>query len=117
MDQDNYQENILDVTKLNETFMSDSDIIKQILSAFQETAASFEEDFKTLGRAKNKEELSRLVHGLKGSSANIRAGNVARQSAHIQQLIDQNKDYSSEAAELFDSLSQLNDQIIKFKAG
>ena len=111
MDQTPCQDNAIDIIKLNEAFMGDLSIIRQILSAFQETVANFQQDFKNLVEADDAEQLSRLAHGLKGSAANIRAEKVARQAAHVQMLIDQDQNYSTEAQELFVLLSQLNDKI------
>ena len=82
------QDNIIDIAKLNDAFMGDLSIIKQILSAFQQTFANFEKDFKQLESARDKESLSRLVHSLKGSAANIRAEKVSKQAAHVQVLIE-----------------------------
>lgn len=110
------QNEIIDLAKLNEAFMGDADIIKQILSAFQDTVANFENDFKALDSANDNEQLSRLVHGLKGSAANIRAERVAKQAAYMQQLIDQKKNYAAHVDELLVSLSQLQNQINAIKA-
>ena len=115
MDQSSVQDKVLDIAKLHETFMNDA-VIKQILSAFQETVASFEEDFKALEKAGDSEQLSRLVHGLKGSAANIRAEKVAKQAAHVQHLIDQGQSFSVAIDELLGSLSQLGNQINLIKA-
>lgn len=116
MDQEKFQTQNINIEKLNETFMNDSGIIKQILSAFQETVANFESDFNALHQAKNHEQLSRLVHGLKGSAANIRAETVAKQAAHVQQLIDQKKDYADESVALLSSLTALQLQIDQIQA-
>lgn len=110
------QKDILDITKLKGAFMNDLDIIKQILSVFQDTVKNFEEDFKSLESAGNYEELSRLVHGLKGSSANIRASDVTNMAANLQGLIDQKKDYSDELNPLLDSIAELEKEINKIKA-
>tara|TARA_R110001592_G_scaffold361515_1_gene672352 strand:+ start:2590 stop:2946 length:357 start_codon:yes stop_codon:yes gene_type:complete len=109
-------QNIIDIAKLKETFMGDSNIIKQILSAFQDTVQSFEEEFKTLESECDQEQLSRLVHGLKGSSANIRADSVASQAARLQQLIDQQEEYSEALNLLLASMSLLEQEINKIKA-
>tara|TARA_B100001063_G_C16358120_1_gene354676 strand:+ start:190 stop:546 length:357 start_codon:yes stop_codon:yes gene_type:complete len=111
MDQKKSQTQNLNIEKLNETFMNDSGIIKQILSAFQETVANFASDFKALEQEKNYEQLSRLVHGLKGSAANIRAETVAKHAAQVQKLIDQKKDYVDESVALLSSLTELQVQI------
>ena len=92
MHQTDDPKNVIDIVKLKETFMDDLNIIKQILSAFQDTIQDFEEKFKSLESTGDQEQLSRLVHGLKGSSANIRAENVASQAANLQKLIDQKVD-------------------------
>ncbi len=110
------QENVLDIEKLKDSFMGDLTIIKEILSAFQETVEHFEEEFKTLESAGNREQLSRLVHGLKGSSANIRAESVSSQAANLQKLIDQNKDYSDKVDPLLRSIALLEQAITNIKA-
>lgn len=109
--QDTSQENILDLAKLNETFMGDTEIIKQILCAFQEAVVSFEDEFKQAEGERDKEAMSRLVHSLKGSSANIRAEKVSKEAAHAQGLIDRDQHYNEAMAELFRSVSQLVSQI------
>lgn len=110
------QKEILDIAKLKDAFMDDLAIIKQILGAYQETVQNFEEDFKTLERAGDYEELSRLVHGLKGSSANIRASDVTNMAANLQGLIDQKKNYSDELNPLLKSIAELEKEINKIKA-
>lgn len=106
----------LDVDKLKDTFMGDLNIIKQILNAFQGTLQDFEQEFKTLESSGDREKLSRLVHGLKGSSANIRADKVASQAANLQKIIDQNEDYSKEINPLLESISLLEKEINKIIA-
>ena len=116
MNQMNEQKQVIDLAKLQETFMDDLNIIKQILSAFQDTIQNFEADFKSLESDGDQEQLSRLVHGLKGSSANIRAESVSSQAAHLQKLIDQNEDYSKEVHPLLESISLLEKEINKIKS-
>jgi HPt (histidine-containing phosphotransfer) domain-containing protein len=115
-DQLSDQKNTLDIVKLKAAFMDDLTIIKQVLGAFQDTVQNFEEDFKSLESIGNREELSKLVHNLKGSSANIRAVSVSSQAANLQNLIDQNKDYSDELNPLLESISVLEKEINKIKA-
>ncbi|MFV1872552.1 MAG: Hpt domain-containing protein [Oleiphilus sp.] len=112
----NQSETVLNLAKLNEAFMNDLSIIKQILTAYQETVIDFEQRFKTLEREGNKENLSRLVHGLKGSSANIRAEQVATQAAKLQLMIDQGENYSNEVDPLMMSLNTLEQEINKLKS-
>lgn len=112
----NKQTTILDMVKLKAAFMNDLSIIKEILSAFQETVQCFEEDFKSLERAGNQEQLSSLVHTLKGSSANIRADLVSSNAANLQILIDQKRAYSESFYSLLASISDLEKEIIKIKA-
>lgn len=107
---------VLDLEKLKQTFMGDLDIIKQILGAFQVTIKDFEEDFKRLETEGDQEQLSRLVHGLKGSSANIRAESVASQAAALQKKVDQQEDYSDDLNPLLDSIARLDDEISKIQA-
>mgnify|MGYP000436034007 CR=1 FL=1 len=95
--------------------LGDLNIIKQILNAFQETVQHFEEDFKALESQGDQEQLSRLVHGLKGSSANIRADSVSSQAAKLQKLIDQDEDYTEELNPLLESISLLEQEINKIK--
>jgi HPt (histidine-containing phosphotransfer) domain-containing protein len=115
MNQTNDQKNVIDLAQLKDTFMGDLNVIKQILSAFQDSLQHFEEEFKSLASVGNQDQLSRLVHGLKGSSANIRADNVASQAANLQKLIDQKLDYSNELDPLLNSISLLEDEINKIK--
>ena len=107
--------NQIDIVKLKDAFMGDFTIIKQILSAFQETIEHFEIEFISLEKANDQEQLSRLVHGLKGSSANIRAESVASKAAKLQQSIDQHEDYSEERDVLFESISLLRQEIFFIK--
>ena len=102
---------LLDVEALKAAFMSDMAIIKQILQAFQETFNSFQTEFDTLHQAGKPLELSRLVHGLKGSSANIRVDSLASQAASLQQLIDQKQDYVEAYRILLMTLSRLDQEI------
>tara|TARA_R110001599_G_C12026621_1_gene639582 strand:+ start:132 stop:488 length:357 start_codon:yes stop_codon:yes gene_type:complete len=110
------QKDILDIAKLKDAFMDDLDITKQILGVFQDSVQNFEKDFKSLENAGNHEELSRLVHNLKGSSANIRASDVANMAENLQGLIDQKKDYSDELNPLLESIAELEKEITKIKA-
>tara|TARA_R110002167_G_scaffold13667_5_gene56416 strand:- start:124 stop:480 length:357 start_codon:yes stop_codon:yes gene_type:complete len=110
------QKDILDIAMLKDAFMNDLDIIKQILSVFQDSIQNFEEDFKSLDNAGDHEELSRLVHTLKGSSANIRASDLTNMAANLQGLIDQKKDYSDELNPLLESIAELEKEINKIKA-
>lgn len=107
---------VLDMDKLKDSFMGDLNIIKQILSAFQDTIQDFEKEFKSLEDSGNQTELSRLVHGLKGSSANIRAENVSIQAANLQQRIEQNEDYTDDVNPLLESIALLEQEINKIKA-
>lgn len=116
MNQADQQQTLLNLDMLNAAFMNDLDIIKQILGAYQETITDFEERFKQLENAGDLENLSRLVHGLKGSSANIRAELVASKAARLQQLIDQKADYSEALDPLLSSLNLLEQEIEKIKA-
>ena len=110
------QKDVLDIDKLKDSFMGDLNIIKQILSAFQDTIQNFEKDFKTLENSGDQNELSRLVHGLKGSSANIRAESVSSQAAQLQKRIDQNEDYTDDVHPLMESIALLEEEINKIKA-
>ena len=116
MNQTSDQKDVIDFAMLKDTFMGDLNIIKQILSAFQDTLKDFEEEFKALESTGDQNQLSRLVHGLKGSSANIRADNVASQAANLQKLIDQNEDYSNEMGLLLSSISLLDEEINKIRS-
>ena len=97
--------------ELNEAFMGDVEIIKQILAEFQKTVVNFEKDFRALERVGDKERLSMLVHSLKGSSANIRSETVSKQAALVQNLIDQGQAYAPQFDVLISVLSKLKNEI------
>lgn len=105
------EEQLLDVEVLKVAFMGDVGIIKQILQAFQESFVNFQAEFDALHQAGKLLELSRLVHGLKGSSANIRAQALATQSASLQHKIDQKQDYAEAYRMLLIMLSLLDQEI------
>jgi HPt (histidine-containing phosphotransfer) domain-containing protein len=107
---------ILNMDELGAAFMGDMAIIKQILQAFQETFEHFQRDFECLEQQGKRQEMARLVHGLKGSSANIRAQDVSQQSAKVQERLDQLQDYTESYRTLLDSLSDLNRQITNILA-
>lgn len=107
---------ILDMDALKVAFMDDISIIKQILQAFQDTFKHFQTEFDALHQAGMMQELSRLVHGLKGSSANIRANVLASQAAVLQQQIDQKQDYQEIYRALLMTLSRLDQEIESLKA-
>lgn len=113
---DKQSESVLDLAKLKDAFMNDLGIIKQILIAYQETILDFDQRFKQIENEGDQERLSQLVHGLKGSSANIRAEKVASQAAKLQKLIDQGLDYSQEVDPLLASLNTLEEEINRIKA-
>lgn len=107
---------LLDVEALKAAFMGDMAIIKQILQAFQETFHAFQAEFDALHQAGKQLELSRLVHGLKGSSANIRAQFLANQAASLQHKIEQKQDYADAYRILLITLSRLDQEIESLKA-
>lgn len=107
---------LLDMEALKSAFMGDNFIIKQILQAFQDTFKDFQKEFDRLHMDVKSEELSRLVHGLKGSSANIRANLLSEQAASLQQQIDQNQDYTETYQHLKSTLSRINREIDAFIA-
>lgn len=107
---------LLDMDALKSAFMGDDFIIKQILQAFQDTFKDFQNEFDRLHMDVKSDELSRLVHGLKGSSANIRANLLSAQAASLQQQIDQNQDYTAAYQHLISTLSRLNREINAFIA-
>jgi len=107
---------LLDIEALKAAFMGDMAIIKQILQAFQETFHSFQAEFDSLHKAGKQVEISRLVHGLKGSSANIRAQFLANQAASLQHKIDQKQDYAEAYQILLIMLSRLDQEIESLKA-
>jgi HPt (histidine-containing phosphotransfer) domain-containing protein len=111
------QKAILDMDQLGAAFMRDMTIIKQILQAFQETFEHFHEDFENLQQQGKRQEMARLVHGLKGSSANIRALAVSQQSAELQHQLDQDQDYSKAYHTLLDGLAELSQKIADVLAG
>jgi len=107
----NDQKLVLDMDALKAAFMGDTAIVKQILFAFQDTFRDFQKEFETLHSDAKIIELSRLVHGLKGSSANIRANTLATQAAELQQQIDQEQDYTQTYRHLLVTLSRINQEI------
>ena len=107
---------LLDMNGLKAAFMEDVAIIKQILRAFQDTFRDFPEEFESLHSEAKLTELSRLVHGLKGSSANIRASYLSAQAASLQEQIDQKQDYTETYQHLLSTLSRTNREIDAFTA-
>lgn len=107
---------VLDLDALKAAFMGDDVIIKQILQAFQDTFRNFQSEFDRLHKDAKWQELSRLVHGLKGSSANIRAAELSHQAASLQQQIDQKQDYTEAYHHVLSSLSHIYREIDAFIA-
>ena len=101
----------LDVAKLNEAFMNNQDIIKQILSSFKESFVNFEEEFVEAQYNEDVELMSRLAHGLKGSSGNIRAESLSAQAADLQHKIDNGEKVGVLADEVIAGLKSLISQI------
>ncbi len=107
----NKSETLIDVEALKVNFMGDMDIIKQILQTFLVTYEHFPAEFDTLNKKGDRVELSRLVHGLKGSSANIRAGLLSSQAATLQKSIEQHEDYTQLSEALANTFEQLKKEI------
>jgi len=105
------QNSPINMQKLNEAFMNNMDIIKQILASFQESFNYFEEQFREAEKKGDTEIMSRLAHGLKGSAGNIRAELLSEQAANLQTKIDTGSVFESEFSDLMSSLNALNKQI------
>ena len=101
----------LDMNKLNDAFMNNLDIIKQILSSFKDSFESFESDFRSADKAGDTDLMSRLAHGLKGSAGNIRAELLSSKAADLQHKIDEGSDYEIEISEVILGLQALYLQI------
>ncbi|MDX1452587.1 MAG: Hpt domain-containing protein [Oleiphilaceae bacterium] len=106
----------LDMHKLNESFMQNTDVIKTILNAFRDSFGDFEEQFRQAEVQGDKEYMSRLAHSIKGSAGNIRAGKLADCAANLEQQIHQaNQDQIHQSFdELLESLDELNHYIDDF---
>jgi len=101
----------LDMNKLNDAFMDNLDIIKQILSTFKESFASFESEFRSAVKVGDTELMSRLAHGLKGSAGNIRAESLSAKAADLQHKVDEGKGFDIEMREVVSGLHSLYMQI------
>lgn len=101
----------LNMDKLNDAFMNNMDIIKQILGSFKESFSGFEEEFVEAQYEGNNELMSRLAHGLKGSAGNIRAEGVSSLAAELQNKIDSGEKVGVLADSVISSLKELLDQI------
>lgn len=107
------QENnkVLDLVALKQVFMGDLKIINEILAAFQDSFKEFSREFDALLEQSDLPELARLVHCLKGSSANIRAQVLSDEAAKLQRLIERNVDFAESAQHLKRYLNALGQEI------
>ncbi len=101
----------LALDQLNEAFMNNMDIIKQILGAFKESFQSFEKEFNEIKSSGDLDALSRLAHGLKGSAANIRAEHVSQKAAALQYCFDEGRMDETLAQDTIQALDELLLQI------
>ena len=97
----------LDMDVLNETFMNNLDIIKQVLSSFKGSFESFEEEFLDAQQSADTELMSRLAHGLKGSAGNIRAKALSAKAADLQYKIEAGNSPGALADEVIGELAGL----------
>ncbi len=100
----------LDMQKLNESFLHNTDVIKTILKAFQDSFDDFEEQFRTAEGQGDRECMGRLAHSIKGSAGNIRAKELASQAAELEQQITSDAG-EQQIHESFDQLLQSLDDL------
>ncbi len=107
----------LDMQKLNENFMQNTDIIKTILSAFKDTFDDFETQFRDAEAKGDVELMTRLAHSLKGSAGNIRAAKIADKAGNLEHQIGGGarlNELDSSFDDLLESLDELNRYIDDF---
>ncbi len=107
----------LDMDKLNQSFMQNTQVIKTILNAFKDSFGDFEQQFRAAEGQGDKEVMSRLAHSLKGSAGNIRAARLADQASELEQRISTNAgegEIHESFDQLLESLDELNHYIDDF---